>query len=106
MQQSIPTLMPQARAVRSIPSRWLRVRLRVEESADRFIWTNKNGAQGVDNRGTGLLGDRKRLDRWNNSTNPTIVCSYIAVDSIIGQQLFYARRRRPSTSWNQRAQQE
>ncbi len=55
-----------------------------------FIWTYKNGAEGVDNRGTGLLEVGNVWVAWDNSTNPTHVCAYIAVDSIIGQQLFYA----------------
>jgi hypothetical protein len=62
-----------------------------------FIWTKKNGAQGVDHRGTGLLETGNVWIVWNNSTNPTIVCSYIAVDSIIGQQLFYAA---PASTFN------
>src|SRR5580692_1740051 len=61
------------------------------------IWTKKNGAQGVDNRGTGLLETGNVWIVWNNSTNPTIVCSYIAVDSIIGQQLFFAS---PASTFN------
>ena len=55
-----------------------------------FIWTKKNGAQGVDNRGTGLLETGNVWIAWDNSTAPKRVCSYIAVDSIIGQQLFFA----------------
>ena len=62
-----------------------------------FIWTKKNGAQGVDNRGTGLLETGNVWIVWDNSTNPTIVCSYIAVDSIIGQQLFFAS---PASTFN------
>jgi hypothetical protein len=55
-----------------------------------FIWTKKNGAQGVDHRGTSLLETGNVWIAWDNSSTPTKVCSYIAVDSIIGQQLFYA----------------
>jgi hypothetical protein len=55
-----------------------------------FIWTKKNGAQGVDHRGTGLLETGNVWIAWDNSTTPKKVCSYIAVDSIIGQQLFFA----------------
>jgi hypothetical protein len=62
-----------------------------------FIWTKKNGAEGVDNRGTGLLETGNVWIAWNNSSNPTIVCSYIAVDSIIGQQLFFAA---PASTFN------
>jgi hypothetical protein len=62
-----------------------------------FIWTYKNGAQGVDNRGTGLLETGNVWIVWNNSTKPTKVCAYIAVDSIIGQQLFFAQ---PASTFN------
>jgi hypothetical protein len=55
-----------------------------------FVWTKKNGAQGVDHRGTNLLETGNVWIVWDNSTTPKKVCSYIAVDSIIGQQLFYA----------------
>jgi hypothetical protein len=55
-----------------------------------FIWTKKSGAQGVDNRGTGLLETGNVWIAWDNSVTPKKVCSYIAVDSIIGQQLFNA----------------
>jgi hypothetical protein len=63
----------------------------------QFIWTYKNGAQGVDNRGTGLLETGNVWIAWNNSTAPSIVCAYIAVDSIIGQQLFFAE---PASTFN------
>jgi hypothetical protein len=62
-----------------------------------FIWTKKNGAQGVDHRGTGLLETGNVWIAWDNSSNPTKVCSYIAVDSIIGQQLFFAA---PASTFN------
>jgi hypothetical protein len=62
-----------------------------------FVWTKKNGAQGVDNRGTGLLETGNVWIVWDNSTKPTKVCSYIAVDSIIGQQLFFAQ---PASTFN------
>src|SRR5579863_8683971 len=62
-----------------------------------FIWTKKNGAQGVDKRGNNLLETGNVWIVWNNSSNPTIVCSYIAVDSIIGQQLFFAE---PASTFN------
>jgi hypothetical protein len=62
-----------------------------------FIWTKKNGAEGVDNRGTGLLETGNVWIVWDNSSNPTKVCSYIAVDSIIGQQLFFAA---PASTFN------
>jgi hypothetical protein len=62
-----------------------------------FIWTKKNGAQGVDNRGTSLLETGNVWIVWDNSSAPTKVCSYIAVDSIIGQQLFFAA---PASTFN------
>jgi hypothetical protein len=63
----------------------------------QFMWTKKSGAEGVDNRGTGLLETGNVWIAWDNSTNPTKVCSYIAVDSIIGQQLFFAA---PASTFN------
>jgi len=63
----------------------------------QFIWTKKSGAQGVDNRGTGLLETGNVWIVWDNSTTPKKVCSYIAVDSIIGQQLFFAA---PASTFN------
>jgi hypothetical protein len=62
-----------------------------------FIWSKKSGAQGVDNRGTGLLETGNVWIAWDNSTTPKKVCSYIAVDSIIGQQLFFAA---PASTFN------
>lgn len=62
-----------------------------------FIWTKKNGAQGVDNRSTGLLETGNVWIAWDSSSAPTKVCSYIAVDSIIGQQLFFAA---PASTFN------
>ena len=61
------------------------------------IRTYKNGAQGVDTRGTGLLETGNVWIAWNNSITPSIVCAYIAVDSIIGQQLFFAK---PASTFN------
>jgi hypothetical protein len=63
----------------------------------QFIWSKKSGAQGVDNRGTGLLETGNVWIAWDNSTTPKKVCSYIAVDSIIGQQLFFAA---PTSTFN------
>jgi hypothetical protein len=62
-----------------------------------FIWTKKSGAEGVDNRGTGLLETGNVWIAWDNSSTPKKVCSYIAVDSIIGQQLFFAA---PASTFN------
>ena len=62
-----------------------------------LIWTKKSGAQGVDNRGTGLLETGNVWIVWDNSSAPKKVCSYIAVDSIIGQQLFFAA---PASTFN------
>jgi len=53
------------------------------------IWTKKNGGQGVDNRSTSIpINVANIWIVWNNAQNT--VCSYLAVDSVIGQQLFLA----------------
>jgi hypothetical protein len=53
------------------------------------IWTKKNGGQGVDNRSTSIpINTANIWIVWNNAE--TKVCSYLAVDSVIGQQLFMA----------------
>jgi len=53
------------------------------------IWTKKNGGQGVDNRSTSIpINTANIWIVWNNAQ--TTVCSYLAVDSVIGQQLFMA----------------
>ncbi len=55
------------------------------------IWTLKNGASGVDGRSGNIpLETGNVWIVWDNSTTPTVVCAYIAVDSVIGSQLFFA----------------
>jgi ABC-type phosphate transport system substrate-binding protein len=54
------------------------------------IWTKKNGGSGIDNRNpTTIPANTGNIwIVWNNAK--TVVCSYLAVDSVIGQQLFMA----------------
>ena len=53
------------------------------------IWTKKNGGSGIDNRSTSIPANAGNIwVVWNNAQNT--VCSYLAVDSVIGQQLFMA----------------
>lgn len=55
------------------------------------IWTLKNGASGVDGRSGSIpLETGNVWIVWDNSDAPTVVCAYIAVDSVIGSQLFFA----------------
>ena len=56
------------------------------------IWTFKNGAQGVDLRGGGAPVQTGNVwIEWDNSTSPTVVCSYLSVDSVVGNQLYFAQ---------------
>jgi hypothetical protein len=53
------------------------------------IWTKKSGGMGIDNRSTSIPANTANIwIVWNNAE--TVVCSYLAVDSVIGQQLFMA----------------
>ena len=53
------------------------------------IWTKKNGASGIDNRNNSIPANTNNVwIVWNTKQNT--VCSYLAVDSVIGQQLFFA----------------
>jgi hypothetical protein len=53
------------------------------------IWTKKSGGMGIDNRSTSIPANTANIwIVWNNAQ--TTVCSYLAVDSVIGQQLFMA----------------
>jgi len=53
------------------------------------IWTKKNGASGIDNRSASIPANTANIwIVWN--TSKTSVCAYLAVDSVIGQQLFFA----------------
>ena len=52
------------------------------------VWTKKSGGTAIDNRpGTSSTGGNIWVI-WN--TKKTTVCSYLAVDSVIGQQMFFA----------------
>jgi len=53
------------------------------------IWTKKNGGSGIDNRSTSIPENTANIwIVWNNAQNTA--CAYLAVDSVIGQQLFMA----------------
>src|SRR5208337_835016 len=57
-----------------------------------YIWTYKNGAQGVDGRGGGAPVQTGNIwIVWDNPTAPTVVCAYLNVDSVVGNQLFFAQ---------------
>lgn len=54
------------------------------------IWTKKSGASGIDSRRGDIPAQTANIwIVWNN--NKTTVCSYLAVDSVIGQILFFAQ---------------
>ena len=54
------------------------------------IWTKKNGASGIDSRRGDIPAQTANVwIVWNNQK--TVVCSYLAVDSVIGQILFFAQ---------------
>jgi hypothetical protein len=56
------------------------------------IWTFKSGAQGVDLRGGGAPTQTGNVwIEWDNSTKPTVVCAYLSVDSVVGNQLYFAQ---------------
>ncbi|HEX8814927.1 MAG TPA: hypothetical protein VF753_05445 [Terriglobales bacterium] len=56
------------------------------------IWSFKNGAQGVDNRGAGVPAQLGTVwVEWDNSTAPKVVCAYLSVDSVVGNTLFFAK---------------
>jgi len=56
------------------------------------IWTYKNGAQGVDLRGGGAPTQTGNVwIEWDNSSAPTVVCAYLSVDSVVGNQLYFAQ---------------
>ena len=53
------------------------------------IWTKKSGGSGIDSRSASIPANTANIwIVWNNAE--TVVCSYLAVDSVIGQQLFFA----------------
>ncbi len=64
------------------------------------IWTQKSGAEAHDNRNSYTNPVNSIPDtsgnvwvEWDNSSSPTKVCAYIAVDSAVGQRLFFANPR-------------
>jgi hypothetical protein len=53
------------------------------------IWTKKNGGSGIDARSASIPANTGNIwIVWNNAK--TVACAYLAVDSVIGQQLFMA----------------
>jgi hypothetical protein len=55
------------------------------------IWTYKGGAQGLDNRGGSAPAQTGNVwIEWDNATSPKVVCAYLSVDSVVGNQLFFA----------------
>jgi ABC-type phosphate transport system substrate-binding protein len=53
------------------------------------IWTQKNGASGIDSRSASIPANTGNVwIVWNNAE--TVACAYLGVDSVIGQQLFFA----------------
>jgi len=65
------------------------------------IWTKKSGASGIDGRSSSIPANTGNIwIIWNS--NATTICAYLAVDSVIGAQLFFAVPRAtlsiPSTS--------
>jgi hypothetical protein len=53
------------------------------------IWTQKNGASGIDSRSASIPANTANVwIVWNNAE--TVACAYLATDSVIGQQLFFA----------------
>ena len=58
------------------------------------IWTQKNGASGIDSRRSDIPAQTNNI--WivwavNTQGVPTTICSYLAVDSVIGNLLFFAQ---------------
>ena len=54
------------------------------------IWTKKSGASGIDSRRGDIPAQTANIwIVWNNAK--TTVCSYLAVDSVIGKILFFAQ---------------
>lgn len=54
------------------------------------IWTKKSGASGIDSRRGDIPAQTANIwIVWNNAK--TSICSYLAVDSVIGQALFFAQ---------------
>jgi hypothetical protein len=64
------------------------------------VWTQKNGATAHDNRNSFTNPTNSIPDstgnvwiEWDNSTSPTVICAYIAVDSAVGQRVFFGNPR-------------
>lgn len=54
------------------------------------IWTKKSGASGIDSRRSDIPAQTANIwIVWNNSL--THICSYLAVDSVVGNLLFFAQ---------------
>lgn len=59
------------------------------------FWTGS--ANGVDARSSLIGGNGIPKEpgtvwiSWDNDTNPTVICAYLSVDSIVGQRLFYGQ---------------
>ena len=54
------------------------------------FWTGT--ANGVDARGAAIPHESGSVwIAWDNSTTPTVICTYLSVDSIVGQRLFYGQ---------------
>jgi ABC-type phosphate transport system substrate-binding protein len=58
------------------------------------IWTNKTLAYGFDSRSSLISNATGNIwVAWDNSTAPTTICSYLSVDSVVGNRLFFATPR-------------
>jgi hypothetical protein len=60
------------------------------------FWSGKTGVAGIDPRATLTTPNIPSEGgtvwiAWDNDTAPTIICSYLSVDSIVGQRLFYSQ---------------
>jgi ABC-type phosphate transport system substrate-binding protein len=54
------------------------------------IWTQKNGASGIDSRRSDIPAQTGNVwIVWNN--NVTTICAYLSVDSVVGNILFFAQ---------------
>jgi hypothetical protein len=63
------------------------------------FWTgNTNVAAGVDGRSAGIPTEPGKIwIAWDNSTQPTIICAFLTVDSVVGQRLFFSQHQSPVT---------
>jgi hypothetical protein len=54
------------------------------------FWTGS--AHGIDPRSANIPHEGGTVwIAWDNSTTPTVICTYLSVDSIVGQRLFFAQ---------------